>query len=131
MNCVNHYVLYNYLGKLQGPFISSTFKINVVILTVNIIDRYSVCNTKHYHMLHCFSPHVPIWLSLSDRAEEGVWRWLEDNSLAVWTDWYWGQPSNLANEDCAMIWSGYKWFDLWCENPTGHQPNYICYHDRG
>nr|KAI8749818.1 CD209 antigen-like protein 2 [Biomphalaria glabrata] len=48
--------------------------------------------------------NVDYWVGLNDIAEEGVFRWEDDNSLwkKDWTLFASGQPDNLGNEDCVQ-----------------------------
>ncbi|XP_058240739.1 CD209 antigen-like protein A [Hemibagrus wyckioides] len=56
------------------------------------------------------------WIGLSDRDKEGLWTWVDGTPLI--TD-YWksGEPNNLGDEDCAVIWGNLQkkgWNDLQC-----------------
>merc|ERR1712117_332928 len=61
------------------------------------------------------------WIWATDEAEEGVWRWVEDDSLVEedgsFTNWAEGQPNpNFSGYDCmSMRSSDGKWGDSSCE----------------
>ena len=66
------------------------------------------------------------WLALSDQADEGVWRWQagpELGSVASFTNWNYGEPNNLGDEDFAVLhWQDRglgtgKWYDY---GPLGY-----------
>lgn len=69
------------------------------------------------------------WVGITDRQEEGVWRWLDgrvwDGSVGGWLD---GQPDDwMTGEDCvqALTWGGERpWNDLACDwtQPAVCQP---------
>ncbi|XP_069110205.1 C-type lectin domain family 17, member A-like, partial [Argopecten irradians] len=62
------------------------------------------------------------WIGANDRAREGDWRWVGDNSKLTFKNWYPGMPDNTRNEDCAHIYPGWKWNDGSCS--SGKQ--FIC-----
>jgi len=63
------------------------------------------------------------WIDLSDLQEEGIWKWMEQDAPAVYTNWAPGQPTNYdGNEDCGMMYKTGGWNDEKCE--ISHQ--YIC-----
>ncbi|XP_008057679.1 C-type lectin domain family 17, member A [Carlito syrichta] len=53
------------------------------------------------------------WLGLSDRDQEGDWRWL-DGSPVTLSFWEPEEPNNINNEDCASMNRGGTWNDLSC-----------------
>nr|XP_019601721.1 PREDICTED: C-type lectin domain family 17, member A isoform X1 [Rhinolophus sinicus] len=58
------------------------------------------------------SPRVH-WLGLTDRGQEGDWRWLDESPLTLS---FWGpdEPNNIYDEDCASMNKGGTWNDLPC-----------------
>lgn len=64
------------------------------------------------------------WLGATD-FQEGNWRWANDLTKVVFTDWLPGQPDNAGGrEDCGQIYKpfNYTWNDNQCELPF----HYIC-----
>ncbi|XP_034003338.1 CD209 antigen-like protein C [Trematomus bernacchii] len=57
------------------------------------------------------------WIGLSDREEEGTWKWVDGSPLTL-TFWSRGEPNNdHRGEDCAHIKPDTKrWNDASCEN---------------
>ncbi|KAI8488336.1 TEL2-interacting protein 1 [Branchiostoma belcheri] len=59
-----------------------------------------------------YPPFSMVWFGLTDQVQEGFWVWEDGTPLAGWSDWGFGQPSNVtADFDCAW-WEGfeaYKW----------------------
>ncbi|XP_008853730.1 C-type lectin domain family 17, member A [Nannospalax galili] len=62
------------------------------------------------------SPRV-YWLGLSDKNQEGDWRWL-DGSPVTLSFWDPHEPNNSNNEDCASMNRGGTWNDLSCSKTT-------------
>ena len=62
-----------------------------------------------------FQPNEGVWIGLSDRKEEGKFRWINDTPLAN-GNWMAGQPDDAnGGEDCATLTLGDgKWNDLDC-----------------
>ena len=59
------------------------------------------------------------WIGLSDKEDEGVWRWVNGEKLN-WANWMSGEPNNYDNQDCAFM-SSYggregKWSDVGCSD---------------
>jgi hypothetical protein len=51
------------------------------------------------------------WIGFTDEVVEGQWRWVTGESV-VYTNWNWGEPNNVGNEDYAQFVSGGRWNDL-------------------
>ncbi|KAM6216807.1 C-type lectin domain family 17, member A [Rhynchocyon petersi] len=62
------------------------------------------------------SPRV-YWLGLTDRNQEGNWRWLDGSPITL-SFWDPEEPNNLFEEDCASMNRGGTWNDLSCDKTT-------------
>ncbi|XP_062034466.1 C-type lectin domain family 17, member A [Lepus europaeus] len=58
------------------------------------------------------SPRV-YWLGLSDRKQEGDWRWLDGSAVSL-SFWDVDEPNNSFEEDCASMNKDGTWNDLPC-----------------
>ena len=74
---------------------------------------------------------------LTDAADEGVWRWVHDNSRAIFTAWKAGggneysQPDGATIENCALVkLNGLKSSPSWHDVPCAmdEYSTYICKH---
>ena len=65
------------------------------------------------------------WTGGSDEDEEGVWRWVEDDSLVEdFSNWLPDEPSDSEGQNCmAMRSSDGKWYDTSCNSA---QPAAVC-----
>ncbi|KAJ8027707.1 C-type mannose receptor 2 [Holothuria leucospilota] len=74
-----------------------------------------------------------IWLGLSDRTEEGVWKWI-DGAPLEYQKWAYNEPNNQGgNENCATLkYPDARWNDLPCGDPVSESDrvtttmSYIC-----
>ncbi|XP_059196449.1 CD209 antigen-like protein E [Centropristis striata] len=62
----------------------------------------------------------PIWIGLTDRDTEGVWKWVDGSPLTT-SYWAAGEPNNAGGEDCGEIKVEIKkknesWNDVPCNN---------------
>ncbi|KAK2905721.1 CD209 antigen-like protein C [Channa argus] len=88
-------------------------------------DLVIINSAEEQKFLSGFS-NVNTWIGLSDRDEEGKWKWVDGTPLTL-TYWNQGEPNNRAaepGEDCAQLQvdKGYKWNDLLC----GKTVRWIC-----
>ncbi|ESO90685.1 hypothetical protein LOTGIDRAFT_78129, partial [Lottia gigantea] len=69
-----------------------------------------------------------IWIGLTDRAEEGTFKWL-DGSSVVWDNWAEGSPNGqYGHEDCVVMYGeqvNSKWNDHPCSSQHYQYP-FIC-----
>jgi len=67
-----------------------------------------------------------VWLGLTDREEEGNFRWITGEEF-TYSNWHYGEPNNLGgNEDCVMFGSHYT-YDKWNDYPcTGRAKRIVC-----
>ena len=64
-----------------------------------------------------------MWIGLNDLEVEGVWKWSDNTSLGVYSNWGYREPNNWQNQDCVVIKRGFmgadffdaKWEDADCE----------------
>jgi hypothetical protein len=67
-----------------------------------------------------------MWIGANDKAKEGQYRWVSDDSNVAFTKWDRNQPDDIFNnEDCVEIWkrsNGYKWNDGTCTS----RMNFMC-----
>ncbi|KAF3687472.1 C-type lectin domain family 4 member M CD209 antigen-like protein 1 [Channa argus] len=69
-----------------------------------------------------------MWLGLSDRETEGVWKWVDGTVLTErFSFWSSGEPNNYngRNEDCGMIWY-YNTEDSWNDGVCENENFWIC-----
>jgi len=76
-----------------------------------------ILDLKHIFIV----PHY--WIDLADLQEEGIWKWVGQNVVAVYTHWLPNQPNDYGgNQDCVLIYKSGGWDDSGC-NESHH---YIC-----
>ncbi|XP_047453772.1 CD209 antigen-like protein E [Mugil cephalus] len=67
--------------------------------------------------------HSSAWIGLSDRRQEGTWKWVDGSNLEGEGFWQKGEPNAAGDEDCVHISNSEgEWNDLNC---GGKQP-WIC-----
>ncbi|XP_029911337.1 CD209 antigen-like protein C [Myripristis murdjan] len=54
--------------------------------------------------------HTRVWIGLSDRETEGVWKWVDGSSLS-YTFWASGEPNDRGGEDCVELSQGRDGFN--------------------
>ncbi|KAI1887285.1 hypothetical protein AGOR_G00188670 [Albula goreensis] len=68
-------------------------------------------------MVTFLKDHNSVWIGLTDRENEGTWKWVDGTTL---TTGYWrsGEPNNAGSgEDCAAM-HPEGWNDLPCSDTT-------------
>lgn len=56
------------------------------------------------------------WIGLNDREVEGSFEWVSGESVG-YTRWASGEPNNLSNEDCVLLYADGSWNDKACDSP--------------
>ena len=61
-----------------------------------------------------------LFVGLSDREEEGDFRWLSDMSELTYSNWEKNEPNNYRGQDCAQLWSRreHRWDDNDCRKTS-------------
>ncbi|XP_077983049.1 polycystin-1-like protein 2 [Glandiceps talaboti] len=68
------------------------------------------------------------WIGLTDKEDEGTFRWLDGNTL-VYDNWALDQPNDyLLNEDCVQLSATYDF--SWNDKPCFHRAKFICQYER-
>ncbi|KAK2840177.1 hypothetical protein Q5P01_013917 [Channa striata] len=83
-------------------------------------DLVVINSAQKQNFLSGFS-NVDTWIGLSDRDEEGRWKWVDGSPLTL-KNWNDGEPNNKpaeTGEDCAQMELDkvHKWNDLHCDKP--------------
>jgi len=66
-------------------------------------------------------PNMNYWIGLSDREEEGSFRWLSDMSAPTYSNWQKNEPNNRGGkQNCGQLWQkhGHRWDDERCSRTT-------------
>lgn len=72
--------------------------------------------------------HRNVWLGLSDKTEEGVWKWI-DSAPLEYSNWFRNSPKKRGHrEDCAILrYRQAKWTDVSCGDYASRTTYpYIC-----
>jgi hypothetical protein len=64
------------------------------------------------------------WTGFNDREVEGSFVW-NNGDAVTYTNWYWGEPNNIGNEDCGQINRFYPAYG-WNDEPCSWSFFYIC-----
>ena len=68
-----------------------------------------------------------VWIGGNDLVVEGDWRWVSDNSVMTYTNWWPHEPENRGGiEHCAFMatrFSEMKWGDISCK---GQYHSFFC-----
>ena len=64
-----------------------------------------------------------MWIGLNDLEVEGDWKWSDDTSLGVYSNWGYREPSKGKNQHCVVLVRGFmgkdffdaQWNDVRCE----------------
>ncbi|KAL8211739.1 UNVERIFIED_CONTAM: hypothetical protein K2H54_015037, partial [Gekko kuhli] len=57
------------------------------------------------------------WLGITDKEQDGKWRWSEDGSLVSISLWDIGEPKTGYNEDCGIMYPNGSWAAAACSLP--------------
>ncbi|XP_078696559.1 sushi, von Willebrand factor type A, EGF and pentraxin domain-containing protein 1-like isoform X3 [Branchiostoma floridae x Branchiostoma belcheri] len=72
------------------------------------------------------NPRVRYWIGLNDKAEEGAWRWSDNQAVGDFSSWAEGEPNNAGNEDCAVYAAHPSIRDKWNDVPCSLRYRFIC-----
>ncbi|XP_042281478.1 C-type lectin domain family 4 member E-like isoform X2 [Thunnus maccoyii] len=93
-------------------------------------DLVVIDSTGEQTFLSTFT-EVETWIGLTDRDEEGTWKWIDGTPLTL-RYWETNEPNNgngnpqLGEEDCAHIISGKSTEDNWNDRSCGFLTRWIC-----
>jgi hypothetical protein len=89
-------------------------------MTLTLLDDDAEADWIHRHVRASFNRDY--WIGLSDRDDEGEFRWIDDVERDF-ERWNQGEPNNSNNEDCAHAWiNNSRWNDRNC----GARLSYVC-----
>ena len=94
-------------------------------------DLVSIANYSEMSFVYGKSSKVwnqYYWIGLNDRRNESLFVWSDDTpyNASVYKNWFSGEPTNRAGEDCVVLYKP-RWNDLNCETEYG----YICEKPKG
>lgn len=64
-----------------------------------------------------FPSTTKYWIGLTDKDQEGNWQWISGENSS-YTNWNWGEPNNVGDEDYAEIVENGRWNDAMLTNRT-------------
>ena len=56
------------------------------------------------------------WIGYNDIQTEGTFVWADSSESSSFTNWFWGEPNNMQNQDCGVLYSSGNWDDDYCTN---------------
>ncbi|KAK3084198.1 hypothetical protein FSP39_009894, partial [Pinctada imbricata] len=65
------------------------------------------------------------WIGATDEQSEGQWVWIKSQRIMTFTNWKFGEPNNLNNNENCLFLDGnsdYRWNDAPCDVRL----NFIC-----
>uniref|UniRef100_A0A3B4CBS9 C-type lectin domain-containing protein n=1 Tax=Pygocentrus nattereri TaxID=42514 RepID=A0A3B4CBS9_PYGNA len=67
------------------------------------------------------------WIGLTDGDEEGVWKWVDvDTLIFSFRFWKLGEPNSYGDEDCAVTGYGSGPEKSWADFPCSYKCVWIC-----
>ena len=94
-------------------------------------DLVSITNKSEMSFINGISSkgvNEHYWIGLNDQRNESQFVWSDGTpyNASVYSNWYPGEPSDLAGEDCVEL-NGRHWNDNSCKKENG----YICKRPKG
>nr|XP_017209117.1 CD209 antigen-like protein 2 [Danio rerio] len=77
-------------------------------------DLIIINNREELDFVEKISGGALVWIGLTDRANEDIWKWVDDTSL-IPGFWNHGEPNGYHSEDCAVFRSS-GWADYPCHS---------------
>ncbi|XP_052762419.1 hepatic lectin-like [Mya arenaria] len=99
----------------EAAVLCKSYEANLIHIETSNENTFIEDQLKH---LYRASSATAWWIGLTDENVEGLWKWHDTDTLATFTDWFPGEPSNGGNnEDCASIYvrEGFHWNDVNCQ----------------